>query len=396
MSEASTMMEPVSTPAPAEPSRPMPLLGRTVAVTASRRAEEQCTYLSQRGAIVRHAPAIHMIPIIEDSVVRGATEQLLAEPADIAVLTTAAGVRWWLQACEDWGMEEQVLAHLGTIPIFSRGPKTTGAIRAAGLRELASAASEASPELLEMLLAHGVAGKTVCVQVQGAGSGWNPMAVLLDGLRDAGATVIEIQVYRWELPDDLTPLDALVRSIAAREVDAVTFTAAPAVIAVLERAAHLGLTDQFRAALDGPVAALCVGPVTAAPLAGAGIRYTSPERMRLGALLKHAVSELTPAPPLAVAGHDVQVYAAAAVVDAEVRELTPPLAVLMGALVAAGEDGVDDDDLAALIHPTITGRPNPGSSRSGIEALVEELASSLGIEAPVGRSASGRWVLNQG
>ena len=130
----------------------LPLLGRTVAVTAARRASEQRTLLERRGATVLHAPAMHMIPIAEDTVVREATERLLAAPADLMVLTTAAGVRWWLQVCEEWGLAGELLELMARIPLYSRGPKTTGAIRAAGLREHASAVSEASPEMLEMLV----------------------------------------------------------------------------------------------------------------------------------------------------------------------------------------------------------------------------------------------------
>ena len=83
---------------------------------------------------------------------REATGRLLDAPADLMVLTTAAGVRWWMQVCEEWGLADDLLELMGAVPLYSRGPKTTGAIRAAGLREHASAKSEASPELLEMLL----------------------------------------------------------------------------------------------------------------------------------------------------------------------------------------------------------------------------------------------------
>ena len=53
-------------------------LSAGVAVTAARRASEQRTLLERRGATVLHAPAMHMIPIAEDTVVREATERLTA------------------------------------------------------------------------------------------------------------------------------------------------------------------------------------------------------------------------------------------------------------------------------------------------------------------------------
>lgn len=263
-----------------------------MAVTAARRAGEQRALLERRGATVLHVPAIRTIHLADDPVVRAATDRLLMAPADLMVLTTAAGVRWWLEICEQWGLAEEVLALMGRVPLYSRGPKTTGALRGAGLREHASAVSEASPELLEMLLERGVDGLTVGVQVQGAGSQWNPMAPLLDGLRAAGADVVELPIYRWELPDELGALDDLVRTIARGGVDGVTFTSAPAVVSVLERARAVGVYDEVLGAFRGPVVALCVGPVTAEPLVELDVRVSCPERMRLGALMRHATAVL--------------------------------------------------------------------------------------------------------
>ena len=269
-----------------------PLCGRTVAVTAARRAEEQITILERRGATVLHAPAISTIHLSEDRLVREATDRLLSAPADLMVLTTAPGVRWWLEICEQWEVADRIRELMSRIPLYSRGPKTTGAIRGAGFREYASAVSEASPELLQMLLEHGVDGLTVGVQVQGTGSEWNPMSELLDGLRDAGAEVVELPIYRWELPADLDALDDLVRAVARAEVDGVTFTSAPAVVAVLERARAVGVHDELLAALRGPVTALCVGPVTAEQLVDLDVPVSCPERMRLGSLMKHTTEVL--------------------------------------------------------------------------------------------------------
>ena len=270
-----------------------PLRGRTVAVTAARRAEEQRTILERRGATVLHAPAISTIHLAEDTLVRAATERLLSAPADLMVLTTAAGVRWWLEICEQWGVADEIRELMLRVPLYSRGPKTTGALRGAGFREYASAASEASPELLEMLLEHGVDGLTVGVQVQGTGSEWNPMSPLLDGLRAAGAEVVELPIYRWEPPTDLDAIDDLVRTIARAGVDGVTFTAAPAVVSVLERARAIGVYDELLAALRGPVVALCVGPVTAEPLVDLDVPVSCPDRMRLGSLMRHTTEVLS-------------------------------------------------------------------------------------------------------
>lgn len=350
-----------------------PLLGRTIAVTAARRASEQRTLLERRGATVLHAPAMRMIPIAEDSIVREATERALSTPADIMVLSTAAGMRWWLQVCEEWGLAEDLVGLMARVPIYSRGPKTTGAIRAAGLREFASAASEASPELLEMLLDRGVAGQTVCVQVQGSGSNWNPMRLLIDGLREAGAEVIEVPVYRWELPEDLDALDDLVRTIARGGVDGVTFTAAPAIIAVLERAGAIGVYDDLLEALRGPVATLCVGPVTAAPLAELDVPFTAPDRMRLGSLMRHTTDEIAArTAPIRIAGHDLTVCAASVLLDGELVDLSPAQVALLRELSRRPGACISRSDLLAAL-------PGDGSDPHAVETAVGRLRRALGV-----------------
>ena len=354
------------------PETDRPLEGCTVAVTAARRAEEQRVLLERRGAAVLEAPAIRMIPVAEDAVVREATERVLAAPADVMVLTTATGVRWWMQVCEEWGLAESLHDLMAAIPLYSRGPKVTGALRAAGLREHAAAASEATPELLEMLLERGVEGLTVAVQLQGAGGDWNPMAPLVDGLRAGGAEVIEVPIYRWELGVDLEAFDELVTAVADARVDGVTFTSAPAVVAMLERAEALHRSDDLVDALSGPVAALCVGPVTSAPLDELGVPVTMPDRMRLGALMRHTTEELVRrARVLEVAGHTLRINSATAVVDGRVVELSPASSALLAALAEDPGTCLDRARLLAAL-------PGESTDPHAVETAMGRLRRALG------------------
>ena len=257
--------------------------------------------------------------------------------------------------------------------MYSRGPKTTGAIRAAGLHEHASAANEASPGLLEMLLERGVEGRTICVQVQDAGPGWNPMSKVVKGLRDAGAEVVEVPVYRWELPDDVGALDDLVREVALRGVDGVTFTAAPAVNAVLERADAIGVYDDLLDSLDGAVAALCVGPVTARPLLERGVQVSMPDRMRLGSLMRHTaevIAERTA--PVEVAGHELTVCAASVLIDGRQLAVSPAQLGLLRALSRRPGACVSREDLLAAL-------PGGGTDPHAVETAMGRLRRALGV-----------------
>ena len=139
---------------------------------------------------------------------------------------------------------------LGDAALLARGPKALGAIRGAGLREAWSAeATESSPEVLEHLLAGGAGpldGTRIAVQLHG-----DPMTSFLAALREAGADVVEVHVYRWEPPPDLPAVDALIAAVVDREVDAVTFTSAPAVEGLVHRAETLGRTEELLASLRG-------------------------------------------------------------------------------------------------------------------------------------------------
>jgi uroporphyrinogen-III synthase len=79
---------------------------------------------------------------------------------------------------------------------------------------------------------------------------------------------------------------ALLRRVAAREVDAVTFTSSPAVVGLARIAAAEGLLAEVRAAFTDGVRAASIGEVCSATLRRHGIEPAlQPERPRLGALL---------------------------------------------------------------------------------------------------------------
>ena len=83
--------------------------------------------------------------------------------------------------------------------------------------------------------------------------------------------LVEVPVYQWALPDDAGPAEDLVRAAVAGEVDAVTFTAQPAVHNLFRIAGGLGLRERRRAAFNGPVVASCVGPVCATAATDEGV-----------------------------------------------------------------------------------------------------------------------------
>jgi hypothetical protein len=118
-------------------SETLPLNGFRVGVTAARKVDEQIALLERRGASVEWAPALSLDPNhVDDDHLRAATEEVLAAPVDMFVATTGIGMKSRFEAAERWDLLPKLLDALGPAEILARGPKTVGALRRRGLREV--------------------------------------------------------------------------------------------------------------------------------------------------------------------------------------------------------------------------------------------------------------------
>ncbi|MBV9023317.1 MAG: uroporphyrinogen-III synthase [Streptomycetaceae bacterium] len=344
-----------------------PLAGFTVGVTAARRADELAALLERRGAIVQRAPALRIVPLPDDAELLAATKQLIDQGPDIAVATTAIGFRGWIEAAEGWGLGSGLLERLDAAELLARGPKVRGAIRAAGLKEAWSPASESLAEVLDRLLEQGVSGTRIAVQLHG-----EPLPGFIEALREAGAEVVSIPVYRWMEPEDITPLDRLLDATVARGLDALTFTSAPAAVSLLDRAERRGLLDPFLEALQRNVLVACVGPVTAMPLEACEVPTVQPERFRLGPLVQLLTVELPlRARVLPVAGHRMEIRGHAVLVDGELRCVPPAGMALLRALARRPGWVVPRADLLRSL-------PGTGCDEHAVETAMTRLRGALG------------------
>ena len=94
----------------------------------------------------------------------------------------------------------------------------------------------------------------------------------------------------------------MVDRVADRELDAVTFTSAPAVAAMMQAAGSIGLRDEVITAFQADVIAACVGPVTAAAFEMWGVPTIYPRPLPAAAMVKMIETEL----PLRHAGPSIE------------------------------------------------------------------------------------------
>ncbi|HWB36892.1 MAG TPA: uroporphyrinogen-III synthase [Rugosimonospora sp.] len=340
-----------------------PLRGFTVAVTADRRREELAGLLDRRGARVVLAPALRIVPLADDSELRTVTGMLVDNPPDVVVACTGVGLRGWLEAAEGWGLAGPLRSVIDGARLFARGPQTADLPKGKVPEDPASA-GECCDDVLTQLLRQGVAGKRIAVQLHG-----EPQPEFVSALRTAGADVVEVSVYRWVPPSDPTPLRRLVDLATSRLVDAITFTSAPSVGALLRVAGSDA--DALLEALRTDVLAACLGPVTAGPLVRRGVPASVPNRARLTSLVKLLVEELPKrAPTLRVAGQEVTLRGHAALVDGSLKPLAPaPMAVLRALAATPGRVLSRSALLAALPR---------SADEHAVEMAVARLRAALG------------------
>lgn len=344
-----------------------PLAGFTVGVTAARRADELIALLRRRGAAVVHGPALRIVPLADDAELLAATTDLIDHAPDVVVATTAIGFRGWVEAADGWGCGDRLLDVLGGVELLARGPKVKGAVRAAGLTESWSPSSESMAEVLDRLLAEGVAGRRIALQLHG-----EPLPGFVEALEEGGAEVVVVPVYRWMPPEDTGPLDRLLDAVVARGLDAVTFTSAPAAASLLRRAELRGVLDELVAALRHGVLAVCVGPVTALPLQALGIDTYQPERFRLGPLVGLLCRELPArARALPVAGRRIEIRGHAVLVDDALRPVPPAGMALLGLLARRPGWVVGRAELLRAL-------PGAGRDEHAVETAMARLRAALG------------------
>jgi uroporphyrinogen-III synthase len=263
--------------------------GLRVLSLESRRAREMAALITSHGGQPIVAPSMREVPVESNTDALAAADRMTAGEFELVILLTGVGTRALLDVvAAARGSSEPLVAALRNTRVAVRGPKPAGVLRELDVpvwvmapepntwRELLSAIDARRDDL-------SLQGIRVAVQEYGESN-----QDLLDGLASRGATVTRVPVYRWALPEDLGPLEAAIRAIAASEVDVALFTTATQVAHLLEVAGRMGLEAAVRDGLARLVIA-SIGPTTSEELRGRGLRIDmEPSHPKMGLLVREA------------------------------------------------------------------------------------------------------------
>lgn len=204
----------------------------------SRRGEEMRSLIERQGGIATVVPSLREAPLESNVVALAFAESLRSGQIDIVVFLTGIGARTLIEVVESHLGREPFLRALREVTVAVRGPKPVAVLREWGV-PIAIRAPEPNTwrELVTALDASGdLAGKRIAVQEYG-----RPNEEFYRELRNRGAIVEPIPVYRWVLPEDTAPLSAAIRDTIGDHFDVLLFTSAHQLECVLEVAEGLGL-----------------------------------------------------------------------------------------------------------------------------------------------------------
>lgn len=257
--------------------------GLNVVLFESRRAQALADLVAKQGGRPFCAPAMKEIPLKENPEAFRFAGELLAGRIDILILLTGVGTRYLTDILATERSREEILEAYRKTVLIPRGPKPIRVLNEWGV-PFALTVPEPNTwrEILKSIDENmgALAGKTIAVQEYGV---TNPE--LIDGLKQRGARVLRVPVYRWALPDDLSPLKEAVARILDGRADVTVFTTAVQIVHLLEVAGKMGKKKETASALNRTVVA-SVGPDCSESLRSNGIAVDiEPESPKMGPLI---------------------------------------------------------------------------------------------------------------
>ncbi len=265
------------------------LKGKTVAILESRLGPQLAGLVEKHGGRPMPAPALAEVPDIDHERIARLVQELESHLPRAAIFQTGVGTRALFDAADSLGITSRLLGLLSKCVVVARGPKPVAALRAREVRIDRSALEPyTTAQVLQSLRDLSLRGERVVVQRYGERN-----VELERALQAEGAEIVEIPTYRWALPEDTGPLEALIGALDRGEVDAAVFTSASQVHNLFALARRLGRDGSLAVNLNRTLVA-SIGPVCSAALEGHGVRIaleaTPPKLGPLVAALDRALS----------------------------------------------------------------------------------------------------------
>jgi uroporphyrinogen-III synthase len=244
------------------------LKGRRIVVPETRELDLFMNMLRARGAMPIACPLVAIRDVADSALIDLWLRRFITRPCDDLVLLTGEGLRRLIGCAERAGVKPAFVAALAGPRKFARGPKPVRALREIGLDADVVASIPTSAGVVDALSALDLSGRLVGVQLYPDGD----HQLLLGFLADVGARADAVVPYLYASQADDEAALAIIKQMAAGEIDAIAFTSSPQVRRLFNVAVKAGRGEALREGLRRTLVA-AIGPVVAAELAAFDVRF---------------------------------------------------------------------------------------------------------------------------
>jgi uroporphyrinogen III methyltransferase/synthase len=252
----------------------LPLISKRILITrAWGQVEEFSRLLEGYGAQVIAFPTIEIAPPEDWQPLDKSIEKI--NSYDWVIFTSVNGVTFFTQRLQQKGIE---LAVMASKRICAIGPRTQRELEKMGLTVHFRPSEYRAEGIAEGLKVQGIQGKKILLP-----RAREARRILPEALREAGALVDEVEVYRTVKPDQGK---ASLTAILKRGIDVVVFTSSSTLRNFMEL-----LPD--KAALNGVKVAV-IGPITAETAKNYGLEpHIAPQEYTIPALVETIVEHFS-------------------------------------------------------------------------------------------------------
>ncbi len=257
--------------------------GLRVTAFESRRAKEIEKLILYHGGVPRIAPSMREVPLDKSGEALRFAQKLIDRKYDIVILMTGVGTRALTEAVTTKFPREEFIDALRKTTVVARGPKPVAALREMDVTpDITVPEPNTWRDVLNTLDGEmDLKGKRVAVQEYGISND-----EFLEALRSRGAKVTPVPVYRWDLPEDTSPLREAIKAITEKREDISLFTSSQQIYNLFKVAGDEGLTESLREGFRN-VAIGSIGPTTTEALTRFGLSPDyEPDSPKMGNLIR--------------------------------------------------------------------------------------------------------------
>ena len=243
------------------------LAGKRIAILEARMSSELANLIQRQGGEVLQAAALREASVEASTVVNELITRLQTKAITHLVVQTGVGVAGLLNEAEKLAGKDELIALLQGTSIIARGPKPLAVLARNNLKAQATTTEpHTTAELIAACQSVNLQGHNVAVLHYGERN--EPLAAALQTM---GATLFEMCLYEWQMPDDVTPLQTLITETIAGRIDVVSFTSQIQARHLFQVAEVSGKADELRAALQTKAIVASIGPTCSEALRGLGV-----------------------------------------------------------------------------------------------------------------------------